>query len=262
MKPFASLVVPVLALTVAFPGAVLAQTHGGGSPHGGGAPHPAAVPHPAPAVIRSVLPVRTAPVVHPAPAAGGFNLNHDIAPVRERTVAPLPLPPPRTVSVPRSPSVGSRPGTTTRLRHAPAVATVSGGQFRNRFHGTAVRNPRAPQGRYGWNRGVAWQPAPTFWGGGFWGPFAVADFAGAVLFGSIVDDRDGYVYDSYQVEPDTPGADLLGDYGLQQTQCGSPNLVDIWGPNGSVICALPNDQVGPGEYEVDPTTLELIPATP
>jgi hypothetical protein len=63
------------------------------------------------------------------------------------------------------------------------------------------------------------------------------------------------------VQPDTPGADLLADYDLQQVPCGPPGLVDIWGPDGSVICANPSGDVGPGDYEVDPETFTLVPAT-
>ena len=67
---------------------------------------------------------------------------------------------------------------------------------------------------------------------------------------------------SYQAESDSPGWHLLADYGLQQTPCGRQNLVDIWGPDNSLICALPNDAVATGDYEVDPATLTLVAATP
>ena len=102
----------------------------------------------------------------------------------------------------------------------------------------------------------------TYWGGGFWGSLALAELAGALLFGSIVDDQDQLIYPSYQVEPDSPGAQLLQNYGLQQTPCGPPNLVVIWGPDNSVICALPNDTVGPGNYELDPSTLTIVSQSP
>jgi hypothetical protein len=55
---------------------------------------------------------------------------------------------------------------------------------------------------------------------------------------------------------------LLQDYGLQQTPCGPPDLVVIWGPDNSVICALPNNNVGPGNYSVDPETFSLVSAPP
>lgn len=124
------------------------------------------------------------------------------------------------------------------------------------FHGSPVRNPHGNGGAWGWNRGVAWTPAPIYWGGGFWGPWAFADTA-AILFGSIVDANND-VYESYQVEPNSAGAQLLADYGLQQTPCGPPDLVVIWGPDNSVICAYPNAMVAPGNYQLDPSTLTLV----
>jgi hypothetical protein len=101
----------------------------------------------------------------------------------------------------------------------------------------------------------------VYWGGGFWGPFALGALTDALLFGSIADDREQLIYPSYQVEPDSPGEQLLQDYGLQQTQCGQANLVVIWGPDNSVICAFPNYSVAPGEYEVDPSTFTLLPVS-
>jgi hypothetical protein len=126
-----------------------------------------------------------------------------------------------------------------------------------------VRNPHWPYGggRWGWNHGVPWYSSGLYWGGGFWGPFGLADLSAYVLFGSIEDAQDEQFYQSYQAGPDSPGADLLQDYGLQQTQCGPANLVNIWGPGTSVICALPNGNIGPGNYQVDPSTFQLIPAT-
>jgi hypothetical protein len=125
-----------------------------------------------------------------------------------------------------------------------------------------IANPHHFNGTWGWNHGVAWRPAPTYWGGGFWGPWALGALAGAVLFGAIVDDSAQIEYPSYQVEPDSPGAQALQSYGLQQTECGPPNLVVIWGPDNSVVCAVPNDPVAPGDYELDPSSLNLIPASP
>jgi hypothetical protein len=85
--------------------------------------------------------------------------------------------------------------------------------------------------------------------------------AGIALYGNIDDGQDQRDYVSYEVEPDSPGYDLLADYGLTQTPCGNSNLVVIWGPNGSVICAYPDGSVGAGEYEVDPSSLTLVPAS-
>jgi hypothetical protein len=87
------------------------------------------------------------------------------------------------------------------------------------------------------------------------------DLGETLAYGSIDDDQDQVDYPSYQVQPDTPGEHLLSDYGLEQTQCGPPNLVVIWGPNNSVICALPDADVGPNNYQVDPATFTLVPAS-
>ena len=37
-----------------------------------------------------------------------------------------------------------------------------------------------------------------------------------------------------------------------------PYLVVIWGPDSSLICAFSNDIVGPGQYDIDPSTLTLV----
>jgi hypothetical protein len=101
---------------------------------------------------------------------------------------------------------------------------------------------------WGWNAGRVWVAQPGYWGGGFWGAFALgvtiggADYAG------------GY----YAAQSGYPGYQLLANYGLQQTDCDQPNLVDIYGPDGSEICAYPNDMVAPGAYNVDPATLTLV----
>jgi hypothetical protein len=99
---------------------------------------------------------------------------------------------------------------------------------------------------WGWNAGRVWVAEPRFWGGGFWGAFALNVELGAPA--------PAY----YQVQAGYPGAQLLANYGLQQTDCNQPNLVDIYGPDGSQICAFPNDEVGPGAYSVDPATLTLV----
>jgi hypothetical protein len=99
-----------------------------------------------------------------------------------------------------------------------------------------------------WNRGFAWVPSPGYWGGGFWGAFAI----------NLAFNEPAPANYYYQVAPSSPGAQLLANYGLTQTDCNQPNLVDITGPDGSEICAYPNDQVGPGQYNVDPSTLSLV----
>ena len=101
-----------------------------------------------------------------------------------------------------------------------------------------------------WNRGLAWAPSPGYWGGGFWGAFAI----------NLAFNQPAPANYYYQVAASSPGAQLLANYGLTQTDCNQPNLVDITGPDGSEICAYPNDQVGPGQYSIDPSTLSLISA--
>ncbi len=78
-------------------------------------------------------------------------------------------------------------------------------------------------------------------------------------FGSIVDDTTHTTYTSYQVQSGTPGETFLTSYGLTQTQCGGEGLVVVYGPENSVICAQPNENVGVGEYRLDTTTLNLTP---
>jgi hypothetical protein len=239
-----------------------AQPHGGGGRPGGGGGGAA---RPAPMM-------RQAPAAAPerAPSTGNFNFNRDIAPPEPRAPISRPAMParPETVARPvhaavvhpdvRRPNEG---GTHVAYRRAPATESATGGPFHGRFIGHRIDNPRGPRGNWGWNRGVAWHPASAYWGGGFWGDYALASIAAIGIFGAIDDSQDGYAYDSYRVQPDTPGADLLNDYGLEQTGCGPPGLVAIWGPDGSVICAIPNGNIGPGNYQVDPETFTLVPAT-
>jgi len=207
---------------------------------------PAQPARPAPA-----QPARPAPAPRPAPAAQpaaptrGFDFSHDVAPQRPTTQPVARRAPSRPVAPVQPGARGNAP-----VAHNPNHADHGGGR--------RISNPQyGNQSQWGWNRGVAWTPAYSYWGGGFWGPFAFDLIAAA--FGSY--DENNQVYDSYQVLPDSPGADLLANYQLTQTPCGPPNLVVIWGPDNSVICAFPNDLVGPGEYDVDPTTLSLVSDT-
>ena len=121
--------------------------------------------------------------------------------------------------------------------------------YAGRSYGYAAPNyvARRYAPAWGWNGGRVWYASPGYWGGGFWGLFAVN-----VAFDS------GPAY--YSVASSSPGAELLANYGLQQTDCNQPDLVDIYGPDGSEICAYPNSEVGPGEYNVDPSTLSLVSA--
>ena len=220
-------------------------------------------PRPAAPAARPAPPSRPAPAAHPAPPAqahpapvsrGSFNFNRDIT-VRKPAA---PQTAPQRVQLPKPPV---RKGGPSTFPHAPPVAT-GGAPHQNRFHGPIVRNPHGPPHNWGWNRGVVWAPAPIYWGGGFWGPWAFSALATVVVLGAVVDYDDQLEYPSYQVESNSPGAQLLADYGLQQTSCGDPDLVVIWGPGNAVICAYPNSMVAPGNYEVDPATLTLISESP
>ena len=110
---------------------------------------------------------------------------------------------------------------------------------------------------WGWNRGVAWYPAPAYYGGGFWGPFAIG-VTSVLVWGTIVNSQTHQTVTSYQVQPSSPGSTLLSNYGLTQVQCGPANLVVIYGPNDSAICANPNSLVSAGEYTVDSTNLSIV----
>jgi hypothetical protein len=229
-----------LAATIALsaPLAALAQRGGGGGGHaapvGGGGGHAA--------------PARaSAPQPRPAAQSGGFDLHEDIsAPPRPATPARISAP----VSSNRSVNVAHAP--TTANRPAPIGNLGYGGQPGNH---RVVADPRYHGAPWGWNRGVTWNPAPNYWGGGFWGPFALGA-AAAALFGSIYYNDETLA--SYQVEPDSPGAQLLANYQLTQVPCGPPDLVVIFGLDNSVICAEPNDLVAAGEYQLDPSQLTIV----
>jgi hypothetical protein len=115
-------------------------------------------------------------------------------------------------------------------------------------------------GAYGWNGGVVWAPAYGYWGGGFWGAWAIG-MTSAALFGSIVNTTTHETIVSYEVQPSSPGSTMLSNYQLTQVQCGPPNLVEIYGPENSVICANPNNLVQAGQYNLDTQTLSLTSRT-
>jgi hypothetical protein len=78
-----------------------------------------------------------------------------------------------------------------------------------------------------------------------------------VVFGSIVDTTTHETIVSYEVAPDSPGANLLTSYQLTQVQCGGEGLVEVFGPSDSVICAKPNHLVAAGQYDLNTETLSL-----
>lgn len=127
---------------------------------------------------------------------------------------------------------------------------------------TVINNPvYGGGGAYGWNGGVAWAPAPYYYGGGFWGAMAIG-VTSAAVYGAIVDEEDNgdhVTYNSYEVQPNTPGSTFMTSYGLVQVKCGPSNLVEVYGPEKSVICANPNDKVAAGKYQLNTETLALTP---
>ncbi|HXP92382.1 MAG TPA: hypothetical protein VN905_02865 [Candidatus Binatia bacterium] len=247
MRALALLLVAALALSVAAPAA--AQRRGGGGARAGGArPAPAARPA-----------SRPAPATRPAPSGGGggFNLNRDVA-----------------ASRPTGGNVGNRPGgdranigggDRTNIGGGDRTNIGSGnrtnigsGNTINRGNRTVVANPVYPGApAWGWNRGVAWYPSSYYWGGGFWGSLAIG-VTSAAVFGAIVNTENNEKVESREVDPNSPGATFLSNYQLRQVECGPPNLVVVWGPENSVICAAPNHLVSAGEYDLDTAQLTLV----
>jgi len=196
---------------------------------------------------------------------GGFDLNRDIqgsTPAGNR-------PGNSGATRPANPPAGNRPSnnpggsnaTGNRTGNGNGNVNVSGNNVNiNRngygYNGRVVVNPVYRGPAWGWNHGVVWAPHATYWGGGFWGPFA-AGVATAVVMGAIVNAANHQTYTSYRVSQDSPGAQLLMNYQLQQVSCGPPGLVEIYGPDNGVICARPNNLVAAGTYAVDIDTLTL-----
>ena len=120
-------------------------------------------------------------------------------------------------------------------------------------------NPRG-YSSWGWHGGSPWYPNNTFWGGGFWGPFAVGTVVGG-LTGALITSAaqnnnnrgDTYII----VKQGTPGYNLLDSYGLRQTRC-TDDVIVIYGPENSVICATPTSRIPAGTYDTDTETLTLI----
>jgi len=194
------------------------------------APAPAPVERSAPAapVERSApaAPVeRSAPVERPAPSA----------PIdRSAPVPATPIQGSRIQPLPRQPVRGPvQPLPPYRARTPVRTAGNGGGQ--------PAPNPQTDSSQWQWNGDLAWIGTNTYWGDGFWGPLEA-----------------GLAASAYIVAEGSPGAQLLEAYGLTQTPCGPPNLVQILGPGASEICAFPNAHVAPGVYRVDAETLTLI----
>ena len=114
------------------------------------------------------------------------------------------------------------------VRVAPEIVPGGGNGNRQRRSATTaataaihiVNNPvYGGGGAYGWNGGMAWAPAPYYWGGGFWGAMAIG-VTSAAVYGAIVDEDTHVTYNSYEVQAGTPGETFLTSYQLTQTQCG------------------------------------------
>jgi hypothetical protein len=241
-----------IALAASMPMTALAQQHGA-PPLRQAAPPPRPIgPPPAPRPAYLPAPHTMAPP-RPIPQAG-FSFPHDPTAHPAPNYPAHPIAPPAARPMPPgSRPIAPPPGRPVAYRPPPPLPP--------NYRGPVVSNPNH-WGHYGWNRGRVWYPAPIYWGGGFWGPFGLGALSGTLLYGSIVDYQDQQIYPSYQIQPLTPGAQLLQNYGLTQTPCGPPNLVVIWGPGDSVICAFPSDLVSAGNYQLDPTTLTLVSAPP
>jgi hypothetical protein len=211
----------------------------GAAPRGGGARPPAF--HPAPP--------RPAP---PRPAPNpGFNVDRS-----DYKRPPAPAPRPNPNPNPNRPNTNpNRPNNNTNNRYNTGTVnrtTINNSHTVNRV---VINNPVYYNGpAWGWNNGMVWAPAYGYYGGGFWGALAIGA-ASAAIYGSLV--ANDQTYTSYLVQPSSPGATLLANYQLTQTQCGPPNLVVIYGPDNSVICAYPNNLVAAGYYNLDPQTLSL-----
>lgn len=202
-----------------------------------------APPHPGGGAPRSAPVFRPAPAFHPAPAPRSF-----APPVAPRVPQPVVRAPQPgfdlhddtlnsgRIARPQQPVVQPQ-----AVRGNQPIARQAGSP---NLHRVVVHNPHNHP-NWGWHGGAPWVPVLSFWGGAFWGDYGL-DAIGAQ-----------YPVDFVPVAPGSPGAELLSDYGLTQTDCNADNLVVIDGPDGSVICAYPNSVVAPGTYFVDPSTLTL-----
>lgn len=219
-------------------------------------PAPPVRPALPPPPVRPAPPVRQAqPVAQPPANGGGYR--PPAAPPANRGGYRPPAPPNGGGYHPPANGGNYRPPAPPPPAYYRPPGSNSHGYY-NGYHGPRgiVANPVYRGPAWGWNRGIAWYPAPTYWGGGFWGALAIGITAAAV-FGAIVDADQQQVV-SYQVEPNSPGATLLANYQLTQVPCGPPDLVVIFGPDNSVICAYPNNLVSAGEYDLDAQQLTII----
>ncbi|HVA32626.1 MAG TPA: hypothetical protein VNG31_00670 [Candidatus Baltobacteraceae bacterium] len=243
-KYLAVLAAFAIALTPAF--ATARPPGGRGRPSSGG--------RPASAQARPASRPATQP---PRQSSGGFNLNRDAIPAtKPNTTRPSSNAGNRTsANNNANRNTVNNSGNRTNVNNGNRnTVNVSG----NTVNRTVVANPvYVSQPAWGWNHGAVWAPAPAYWGGGFWGAMAIG-VTSAAVYGSIVNSATQTTYTSYQVQPSSPGATVLSNYQLTQVQCNSgSNLVVIYGPNNSMICANPNNLVSAGTYNLDTATLSL-----
>ena len=148
---------------------------------------------------------------------------------------------PDPISRPIDPGQPSRPPNSPPVQPLPRYQAKTPGKVAS--SNTSTQNSPPDQSdwyAWSWDNDLAWSVAPSYWGDGFWGPLAFGLGASA-----------------YLAAQGSPGYRLLQDYGLQQTPCGPPGLVEIIGPNDSEICASPNAFVAAGVYYVDVSMLTL-----
>jgi hypothetical protein len=229
------LIMTFIMAIVLVPANAVARRGGGGGMRGGGMRAPSARP----------MPARPSTPQRPTTPSNGFNFNNDIG--RPATPSQLPSGPGTGIgNRPGGPGngngVGNRPGNGGGIGNRPPVAPIV-----------------PPLPAWGWNGGVVWYPAYGYWGGGFWGPWGYGYYG--PYYGEYTYTETHEVIKSYEISPDSPGAKVLQNYGLTQTQCGPQGLVVIFGPENSVICAQANASVTAGEYQLDTTNLTLVSLT-
>jgi hypothetical protein len=142
-----------------------------------------------------------------------------------------------------------------RFESRAKLAMFSNGPLKG-FLGPTIENPRGWR-EWEWNDWEPWSAQPFYWGGSFWGPWMSGAISPMLQYGAVSGGESNASYPSYEIATDSPGAQLLADYGLEQTACGAPKLVMIWGPDNSVACAHPDARVPAGNFEADPATLTI-----
>ena len=129
----------------------------------------------------------------------------------------------------------------------------------NNYH-TIITQPYYDLSDWWWNNGNRWYPDNYYWGHGFWGNFISSminiGLTNALINSNYANETPNYVV----IEDDSPGYYLFNKYNLTQVECDiSQNLVFIYGPQNSLMCAIPNENVPSGYYEVNTESLVLIP---